>query len=306
MIFTFLSVIMTIYNTIFRKANFMINYALITLATAMFSAMFFFNQTFQRSYGSGLRASLLFSAGSGIFGLIVLLIINGFSFEYTHFALIMALLNALNSLGFAFCSLKALGKINLSLFSLFSMLGGMALPFVSGILFHGEKLTLGKGICFAFITLALLLTIKKDNGKKGTLYYIGVFVLNGMSGVLSKIFKDAPFEKTSDAGYSILCAVVSVTLSLILLFIFRPEKKKISPMTLISMAGNGILGRVGNWILLITLTALPASAQFPFVTGGTMILSTLLCYFTPEKPKIREIAAVVVSFAGLLVLLFIP
>jgi hypothetical protein len=37
-----------------------------------------------------------------------------------------------------------------------------------------------------------------------------------------------------------------------------------------------------------------------------MILSTLLCYFTPEKPKIREIAAVVVSFAGLLVLLFIP
>jgi multisubunit Na+/H+ antiporter MnhB subunit len=127
-----------------------------------------------------------------------------------------------------------------------------------------------------------------------------------MSGVLSKIFKDAPFEKTSDAGYSILCAVVSVTLSLILLFIFRPEKKKISPMTLISMAGNGILGRVGNWILLITLTALPASAQYPFVTGGTMILSTLLCYFTPEKPKIREIAAVVVSFAGLLVLLFIP
>lgn len=282
-------------------------YGLITLATAMFSVMFFFNQMYQKHYGSGLRAALLFSMGSGLAGLIVLLAINGFLFEYTHFSLIMATLTALNSLGFTFCSLKALGKINLSLYSLFSMLGGMALPFISGILFHNEKLTLGKGICFIVITLSLLLTIEKGNERKGgTFYYIGIFVLNGMSGVLSKIFTDAPFEKASDTGHSILCATVSVLLSLILLLIVRPEKRKINAGTVISMIGNGVLGRVANWILLITLAVLPASAQYPFITGGTMILSTLICYFTPNKPKWREIVAVIISFLGLLILVFIP
>ncbi|MBQ8408867.1 MAG: hypothetical protein IJY39_08390 [Clostridia bacterium] len=284
----------------------MIYYGLITLATAMFSVMFFFNQLFQKHYGSGLRAALLFSTGSGVAGLIVLLAINGFSFEYTHFSLLMAILTALNGLGFTFCSLKALGKINLSLYSLFSMLGGMALPFVSGILFHNEDLTLGKGICFVIITLALLLTVEKGENKGGTVYYVGIFVLNGMSGVLSKIFTDAPYDKASDTGYSILCAVVAVLLSLILLLIVRPEKKRINAGTVVSMIGNGVLGRVANWILLITLAVLPASAQYPFVTGGTMILSTLLCYFTPNKPRWREIAAVILSFAGLLVLVFVP
>ena len=282
-------------------------YGMLTLATAMFSVMFFFNQMYQKHYGSGLRASLLFMAGSGVAGLIVLLAINGFSFEYTPFSLLMATLAALNSLGFTFCSLKALGKINLSLYSLFSMLGGMALPFVSGILFHNEELTWGKGICFIIITLALFLTVKKsDERKGGTLYYIGIFTLNGMSGVITKIFKSAPYEKASDAGYSILCISVSVLISLTLLLILKPEKKRINLGTAISMIGNGVLGRVGNWILLIPLTVLPASAQYPFVTGGTMILSTLICYFTPNKPKWREVVAVIVSFIGLLVLVFIP
>ena len=284
----------------------MLNYGLILLSTLMFSLMFFFNQTFQKSYGGGLRAALLFSAGTGTAGLLVLMIINGFAIEYTHFTLIMATLNALNGLAFTFCSLKALGKINLSLYSLFSMLGGMALPFVVGIIFYNEPLTWGKGVCFAIITLALLLTVEKGSGRGGLIYYVGIFTLNGMSGVLSKIFVDAPYEKASDAGYTILCALVTVVLSLLILLIIRPEKKRITPMAILSMAGNGILCRVGNWILLITLATLPASAQYPFVTGGTMILSTLICFFTPNKPSKREIAAVILSFIGLLVLVLIP
>ena len=284
----------------------MIYYALIAIATAMFSTQFFFKNMFREQYGGGIRATLLFSVGSGIVGLLILLAMNGFCLEFTTFSLLMAFIVFLNNLGFSFCSFKALGKINLSLYSLFSMLGGMALPFIVGIIFYNEDLTLGKGICFALITLSLLLTVKKGEGKNGLIYYVGIFVLNGMSGVLSKIFKDAPFEKTSDAGYSVLCALVSVVMSFIILIILKPEKKQIGIKSLVSMAGCGILGRVANYILLVTLAFLPASAQYPFVTGGTMIMSTLLCYFTPNKPNKREIAAVALSFVGLLILLFIP
>ena len=284
----------------------MIYYGLIAIATAMFSVQFFFKNIFRAQYGGGIRATLLFSVGSGLIGLPVLLIINGATLEFTPFSLFMAFIVFINNLGFSFCSFKALGKINLSLYSLFSMLGGMALPFVAGILIYNEKLTLGKGVCFVIITLALLLTVKKGEKKSGTIYYIGIFILNGMSGILSKIFKSAPFEKVSDAGYSILCAIVSVVLSFAILMAIRPEKKKITPMCIVAMAGCGVLGRVANFILLITLAFLPASAQYPFVTGGTMILSTLLCYFTPNKPSKREILAVALSFIGLLILMFIP
>ena len=280
-------------------------YGLVALATAMFSVQFFFKNMFRSQYGGGIRATLLFSVGSGTVGFIIMLIMNGFTFEITPFSLIMALVVFLNNLGFSFCSFKALGKINLSLYSLFSMLGGMVLPFIAGILFYGEDLTPGKIVCFALITAALLLTVKRGEKKNGFIYYVGIFVLNGMSGVLSKIFKSAPFEKTSDAGYSILCALVSIILSFVLLMILRPEKKRLGAKSIVAMAGCGVLGKVANYILLITLTSLPASAQYPFVTGGTMIMSTLLCYFTPNKPKAREIIAVALSFIGLLSLMLI-
>ncbi len=284
----------------------MIYYGMITLAVAMFSVQFFFSQLFEKSYGNGAKAVFVFSAGGGISGLIMLFLINGFHWEYTHFSLFMAVLSALNGILFTFCSLKAFGKINLSLYSLFSMLGGMALPFVSGILFHHEALTLGKCVCFVIITVALFLTVEKGEKKSGTIYYIGIFVLNGMSGVLSKIFQAAPFSKTSAAGYSVLTAIASIFISLVMLWFYRSEKKTLNKMAVFSMFGHGVLNRVANLLLLIALGFLPASAQYPFVTGGVMIGSTIISCFTPNKPKKKEIGAVVLSFIGIMALILLP
>ena len=58
------------------------------------------------------------------------------------------------------------------------------------------------------------------------------------------------------------------------------------------MAANGALNKVANLLLLLALVHLPASLQYPMVTGGTIIVSTLLSYFTPRKPKAKEIGAV--------------
>ena len=51
-------------------------------------------------------------------------------------------------------------RVNLSVFSLLSMLGGMLLPLFAGIFFYGEKFTLGVGLCVAFVIAALLLTVQ--------------------------------------------------------------------------------------------------------------------------------------------------
>ena len=283
----------------------MIYYGVITVCAAMFSMQFFFTQMYQKAYGKGLMPMLVSSAGSGIVGIIMLSLINGFHFGCTPFSLIMAILVGLNSMAFSFCSLEALGKINLSLYSVFSMLGGMALPFVAGIAFFGEALTLGKCICFIFIVLALMLTVEKGEKGSGAMFYIGVFVLNGMSGVLSKIFQALPFSKVSSVEYSFLCAFISTVMALVLIPFVKGEKKPLNKMTVIAICGKGVLNRLANLLLLICLTYLPASAQYPFITGGTMIFSTIICYFTNDKPSRRELISVALSFIGLLALVFV-
>ena len=280
-------------------------YAVISAAVVMFGVQFLLNKEFQKLCGNTLRATLVLSLLTSAVGAAVLFAVNKFRLEFTLFSLLVAVWMAVNNLAFTFCSQKAFGRINLSLYSVFSMLGGMMLPFIAGLTFFDEKPTLGKGICIVLVAAALLLTVRRDDRKGGVGWYVGIFVLNGMSGVISKVFQALPYEKTSDAGFSVLTAVVSVLISGVWLLFSKEKKIKLGRNGLLLSVGSGLLGRVGNFLLLIALSNLPASAQYPFVTGGVMIVSTVICFFTKEKPTKREILSVAVSFAGILALVLL-
>lgn len=280
----------------------MLSYGLVATAVIMFGFMFFFNSEYERLNGGSVRAILTFSLGSNVVGFIILFAINKFRFEPTPFSLGVAAVAAVNTLLYSFCSIKSLGKINLSLYSVFCMLGGMALPFAAGILFFDEKLTTGKIICFITIAAALFLTVEKGKSKGGLPYYIGIFVFNGMSGVISKFYQAADVHKASNAAYSVQIAACVIVFCALLMLFNKDKKIHLNVKSAVCVSGNGLLGNVGNFLLLLGLEKLPASAQYPFVTGGVMIVSTIICYFTPNKPKKREIAAVVLSFAGIMAL----
>ncbi|MBP3445900.1 MAG: LPXTG cell wall anchor domain-containing protein [Clostridia bacterium] len=284
----------------------MLYYAMVMAAVVMFGLQFFCNQQYERECKSGLSASMMFIFGGAVAGLVVLLAVNGFKWEFTPFTVLMASLAALDGMAFSFCSLKALGKINLSLYSLFSMLGGMVLPFCLGVFFFDEQFTFGKAICLVAVIAALFLSVEKGEGKGGTVYYIGVFVFNGLSGVISKFFQASELPKTSEAAYSVWTAVMTALISgVILIFVLKKSPLKLNAKALISMAGNGILNRVANFLLLLSLAYLPASVQYPMITGGVMIVSTLLGYFTPNKPKTREWISLALSFAGIMALVLL-
>ena len=153
---------------------------------------------------------------------------------------------------------------------------------------------------------SLLLTIRRGAKSSRLWYYGGIFFLNGLAGVLSKIFEAAPFEKSSAAGYSVLSAMAAVFLSFMLLPFVKEEKVRLNFRAAGAMLGYGVLNKVSNFLLLIALAHLPASIQYPMVTGGTMIFSTILCYITREKPSGRDIVAVILSFIGILALVLIP
>lgn len=281
-------------------------YLLVTTAVIMFSFQFLFNQIYEKENGGSLRSMLFFSLGANLIGSVILLAINRFRFECTPFTLAVAFIAALNNLGYSYCSIKALGKINLSLYSVFAMLGGMALPFAAGLLFYHEEFTAGKAVCFLLILIALLLTVEKGNKGSGKIYYAGVFVLNGMSGVISKFFQASEYEKTSSAGYSVLIALTTCVLAAASLLFVRKPSITFSVKAAAAASGYGFLSTVANFFLLIALDHIPASAQYPFITGGVMIISTLICFFTPEKPSKKEIASVILSFAGIMALVLLP
>ncbi|MBR6939825.1 MAG: hypothetical protein IKH65_03370 [Clostridia bacterium] len=278
-------------------------YAILSVSVVLFGVQFLFNRQYQIIRGPSVRTAMLFMFTAFSAGTLILWGINKFRFEFTPFTLIVASVAAANSLAYSFCSIKALGKVNLSIYSVFAMLGGMVIPFIAGIVFFKEELTAGKIICLVLITVALALTISGKSKKSGLGVCFGIFIFNGLGGVYAKLFTSLDYPKTSEAGYSVLMALSTVVISgLMLIFIRRPEMKK-SPAADSLAAGYGVVNCIGNLLLLIALRKLPASAQFPFITGGVMIVSTVISCFTKDKPSKREFVSVAVAFAGLLVLM---
>ncbi len=280
-------------------------YGIVSFATVLFSLQFYLNQRYEKENGAGLRAAMVFSLISNLAGSVILLGINRFQLTVTWFTAMMAAVSAGTGVLFQIFSMKAFARINMSVYSIFSMLGGMTLPFVLGICCYGEAFTLGKALCFLLIVAALLLTVEKGGSSSGWPYYIGIFVLNGMAGVLSKIYQEALLPKGSAADYTILSALLSVLLSGVILLLSGGKTKKLSRGAWGAALGYGTLNRFANWLLLIALVHLPASAQYPMITGGVMVCSTVLCCFTPEKPRAKDWISVGLSFAGILLLVLL-
>lgn len=296
-------------------------YAIIVLSTLLFGCCFTINDVYRRRNGETVKASLRFSFFGAAGGILVLLAVNGVSFEFTWFSFIMAMLSSINGLLFTFCGFKALGSINLSLYSLYSMLGGAVLPFLQGILFYGEKLTIAKILCLVFVVAALFMTVNGNRPRGGTIYYVGIFILNGMSGVLSKLFTSSAYPKTSVSGYSLLTACCGFLLNgLILLVLFINKESKtekvgeekndaatgLSPLSVCLSVGGGVLNNIANFLLVLALVHVDASCQYPLVTGGVIIVSTAVCFLKKEKPSKREIISVILAFIGMLAMFLLP
>ena len=278
-------------------------YGIVTIAVLMFGIQFYLNDKYQKENGTGTSSVFIFSFISAVVGVICLAIINRFDFSFTPFTLICAFVTALNLVLCSICTLKALEKVNLSVYSLFSMLGGMVLPFVVGLVFYNEPMSAAKVVCVTLVVLSMLITVNWKNKTGGELYYVGVFILNGMSGVLSKIYESATYPKVSSAGYSLWIAVMSVAITAAVLIAIFKQVKRPNIKAVLYSAGGGALNRIANFLLLIALAVLPASVQYPFVTGGVIIVSTVIAALTKQKPSKKEIFAVALSFIGILALL---
>lgn len=285
----------------------------IICSTVMFSVQFLFQKMFQKQESSAPEISLTYSLANSVFAIILLVLKGGTSFEFSALSFLIAFLTGCRGVAMTYMSIKVMERANLSVFSLFSMLGGMLLPFVYSVILGGEMLTWQKVVCVLFLVFALYWEMRgqrkeligqEQKNKFAFLWYMGVFILNGMASVFAKIHQSAPSRLTvSASAYTLLEKLTAFTLCavLLLLFIRKGHKPKLTrPVKSLSfVASASVLNTVANLILLTALLHVDASIQYPIVTGGVIIFSLLLELLTGSKPKRYTVVAAIVSFVGL-------
>ena len=282
------------------------DYGLVTIAIVMFSTQFLLNAKYQKENGTGIISSLTLNVIAAIVGIITLAIISGFDFSITIFTFICATLSALISIGFNLFSLKALSKVNLSVYSLFTMLGGMMLPTVVGIIFYNEGITLAKTLCILLIIISISITAIGQKSSGGTIYYIAVFILNGLAGVIAKFYGSGNYPKVSSATYSLWIAIIAFIISMIALLALIKQFKMPNLKAIIYGSGCGLLNRVANYFVLLALVTLPVSLQSPLTTGGVIVASAIISAIAGQKPTKKDIISVIIAFVGIMALIFVP
>lgn len=279
-------------------------YLMITASALLFSMQFVFNNGYQKNSGSDWCSALKFSLYTSITGLILLFFINHFQMKITLFSLAIAALYGVINIAFSYSSIKAFSYANLSVYSVFSMIGGMVLPFLYGI-FCGEKATAARLVCCGFIVVSVLLSINRGRqSSKALRYYFAVFFLNGMVGVLSKFHQSYTAYSVDSASFVMLTKIATTLLSFILLLILKEKSFAVHKKAFAFCAGHSVFNSFGNLMLLIALNHLPASVQYPIVTGGVIVFSTTIDLLRKVKVAKKEILAAVIALLSSIFMAF--
>ena len=252
-------------------------YLILILAAFLFAVQFLFNQQYRRLKGEGLDATMTFSLYTSAISFVILFALGGFQLHITWFSLLIAVLYAAVCLLSSYAGLKAFGTANLSVYSIFMMLGGMLLPFAYGILFANEALSFAKALSILLICTAVGCSFEKGaGGKNAYRFYAAIFVLNGLVGVLSKIHLSVPALAVDSYSFMATIQLALLAMCLLYCFITRQGIPKQSGKLYLCLSGYAVCNGIGNLFCQIALTSLPASVQYPIITGGVMVFSTLI------------------------------
>lgn len=283
-------------------------YVIIVVAAFLCSCQFLFQRAYNKTEGSGIYAAMVLLFISSVIKIVSTLVIYGFDYVFSGWAALFAFLTSLNTLLLTLFSAKVFLVANMSVYSLFMMLGGMALPFAFGIM-SGEGWSIPKVLCFALILVAMLITtdFKSKSSRTAIKYYIAIFITNGLSGVFAAS-NNLLGGEASVGAYVLLTGVCSIVMSAIAVgaVLLRTKRKPlVAPQNaLISSVGYGIISSTSALFIVIALIRLDASVQYPMITGGTIVFSTIICLVRREKLTLRDIiAAMVAAGASVVVVL---
>ena len=280
-------------------------YLILILAAFLFAVQFLFNQQYRRLKGEGLDATMTFSLYTSAISFVILFALGRFQLHITWFSLLIAVLYAAVCLLSSYAGLKAFGTANLSVYSIFMMLGGMLLPFAYGILFANEALSFAKALSILLICAAVGCSFEKGaEGKNAYRFYAAIFILNGLVGVLSKIHLSVAALAVDSYSFMATIQLALFAMCLLYCLMTRQGIPKPSGKQYLCLSGYAVCNGIGNLFCQIALTSLPASVQYPIITGGVMVFSTLISLARREPIGGKTYLAAALACLSTILILF--
>lgn len=296
-------------------------YIVILLAVCSFAAQFAFTKVFESSVKQTTVTSSVMLVITSLIGTLLYLFIGLFQVEFSLFSLLWAVVFAIIMIPYYMIGIKVLSLGSLAIYSMFMMLGGMLVPFFYGIIFLNEDISWGKICGSILLTLFIILQAiwqqpnevnedkQRDRKKTKYLFFILcllIFFINGLTGVVAKahsIGKDA----IDEVSFTVLSCGLTAVFSAVILgiqFFKGDRKQKLAEIkktfelkSLLAMFAIGAAAYTGNFLLLKAAVKVPASVQFPLVSGGVIVLSALVSTFIfKEKISKKEWISVAGAF----------
>ena len=291
-------------------------YLWILVAAAFFACQFVFSKLYQCRTDGSLQANLWMVELQGIWMLLIFFPVNRFALTATPQAAGYALAYALSSICCTVASIWAVSMGKLVTVTLYTMIGGQAVPFVYGLLFTHAAPTWLDYLGFALIVTSCLpgalapQPVQEKTGRGSRRLFLllcmVVFIGNGFVSVFSDVNAKSPHGAAS-TDFLLLCALWMLAFASVLLVwqtlrcrrrgargaqalwgcIRRPSAAAdaaaaVSARGLLAVFGIAgaytALNGLGN-IFSLRAAAVPgmqSSVQFPLLNAAIMLLTTLL------------------------------
>ena len=306
-----------------------IYYFLLFVSALIFSSQFLITKQYQRYRGESLFSTVKLSLFAyltiaAFFFIKGCLTGGGVVFGFSWFTFAMTLGIGTVALLNVYMGIKVLAVGDMSVYSVFMMLGSLLMPTFVGLIFYEESFGWIKGVAIALMFGAIVLSVSGvDKGKfgwKAVLYYIGIFVTNGLIGVFFTVHQNnaaltAGAVQGADGAWVVNSDVfmtwyglstVLLTSVLLLLFSLR-RPKTLRQEGALSVPGKamavflalipslyGICNGLGDYFIALATApgALGSSVTFPIINGGTILFSTVIGWLLyKEKVKGKVVAS---------------
>ena len=312
-------------------------------ACLLFSAQFIFTKLFSKKTKGDLQSGLVNGAVIAVVMALYLMPMNGFSYSFSRSALIWATVSGLSSVIMTFINVRAMKLGDLSIVTIYMLLGGQIIPFLYGVLWLNEELNAIKLISVVILTVALFppvieaLAAKKknagaDNAASGGglmfhLLCLILFIGNGMVSIATKAHVIST-DAIPDTAFTMLCASEQAVLLVLILLAFAVRnavKKKEKPISSVftdivkeqpvgakTMAAllcisvcYSVCNGVANLFSQSCAHTMDSSIQFPILSAAIIVLTALIGrIFFREKITAAKAISIVLSLIGVVMMIF--
>ena len=287
----------------------MIDYILILAAVMCCAMQFASMKIYQSNVRQTTVTAITLLIVSNLAAMLVYLVVGGFSVHFSWFSFFWICVKAIVTIPYFVLGVKSLSLGSLAIYSMFMMLGGMILPFLYGVIFLDEELSLWKIVGVILLTGFIVLQAtsqgkdgqeKKVDGKQNTYFFfiicLLIFLLNGATSIISKAHQVGK-NAVDEISFTVMSSFLTVALSALILgglLCKRDRMEKLGQIKsafswkpFLGMIAVGVISCTGNFLLLKAASNVPASIQFPLVSGGVIVLSAIVsvCIFKEKLSK---------------------